>query len=80
MAVDVVAAEVATIHTRDELVDAVPLYGVGSIISIGHIQPFTAKVAPYSKLWLYILLWVIHFKGFPSHGNQRKLGLSWWRQ
>jgi hypothetical protein len=82
--VDVAVAEVDTIRTRDELVDAVSifwtLYGLEYIPLIRGFQPPTTKVSSYSILWLSILLWVIYLKGFPSHGNQRKLGLYGWRQ
>lgn len=60
MVADVVAAEVATIRTRDEVVNVVTicrtLYRLGSIISIGHFQLSTTKVPPYFILWLYVLL------------------------
>lgn len=67
MVADVVA-EAAITRTPDELVDAVlicqTVYVLGSITSIGHFQPSTTKVLPYFILWPFILLWVIHFKGF----------------
>lgn len=55
-----VAAEVATIRTRDKVVNVVTifhtLYRLRFIISIGHSQLPTTKVPPYSILWLSVLL------------------------